>query len=42
MIPGTNTLWVVVNNRDQIPYPFNDATGNYGRVFSGYVDNHLP
>ena len=42
MIPGTNTLWVVVNNRDQIPYPFNDATGNYGRVFSGYVDNHPP
>jgi glucose/arabinose dehydrogenase len=42
MIPGTNTLWVVVNNRDDIPYPFNDATGNYGRVFTGYVDNHPP
>jgi glucose/arabinose dehydrogenase len=42
MIPGTNTLWVVVNNRDQIPYPFNDASGNYGRVFTGYVDNHPP
>ena len=26
MIPGTNTLWVVVNNRDDIAYPFNDAT----------------
>jgi glucose/arabinose dehydrogenase len=42
MIPGTNTLWVVVNNRDEIPYPFNDASGNYGRVFSAYVDNHPP
>jgi hypothetical protein len=35
MIPGTNTLWVVVNNRDDIAYPFNDGSGNYGRVFSG-------
>jgi glucose/arabinose dehydrogenase len=42
MIPGTNTLWVVVNNRDDIAYPFNDGSGNYGRVFSGYVDNHPP
>ena len=42
MIPGTSTLWVVVNNRDNIPYPFNDGSGNYGRVFSGYVDNHPP
>ena len=42
MIPGTNTLWAVVNNRDEIPYPFNDGSGNYGRVFSGYVDNHPP
>jgi hypothetical protein len=41
-VPGTNTLWVVVNNRDNIPYPFNDGSGNYGRVFSGYVDNHPP
>jgi hypothetical protein len=42
MIPGTNTLWVVVNNRDDIAYPFNDGSGNYGRVFSGYVDDHPP
>ena len=42
MIPGTNTLWVVVNNRDDIAYPFNDASGNYGRVYSGYVDDHPP
>jgi glucose/arabinose dehydrogenase len=42
MIPGTNTLWVVVNNRDDIAYPYDDGTGNYGRVFSAYVDNHPP
>jgi glucose/arabinose dehydrogenase len=42
MIPGTSTLWVVVNNRDDIAYPYNDGSGNYGRVFSGYVDNHPP
>jgi len=42
MIPGTNTLWVVVNNRDDIAYPLNDASGNYGRVFAGFVDNHPP
>lgn len=40
--PGTNTLWVVVNNRDNIAYPFNDGTGNYGKVVPSYVDNHPP
>ena len=42
IVPGTSTLWVAVNNRDNIAYPFNDGSGNYGRVFSGYVDNHPP
>jgi hypothetical protein len=42
MIPGTNTLWVVVNNRDNIAYPLNDGSGNYGRVIASYVDNHPP
>jgi glucose/arabinose dehydrogenase len=42
LAPGTSQLWIVVNNRDQIPYPFNDGTGNYGRVFAGYVDDHPP
>jgi glucose/arabinose dehydrogenase len=41
-VPGTNDLWVVVNNRDNIAYPFDDGTGNYGRVVSWYVDNHPP
>ncbi|MEO8201467.1 MAG: PQQ-dependent sugar dehydrogenase [Gemmatimonadota bacterium] len=41
-VPGTSTLWVVVNNRDNIPYPFNDASGNYGKVIQSFVDNHPP
>ncbi|WP_190300283.1 T9SS type A sorting domain-containing protein [Rufibacter hautae] len=41
-IPGTDELWVTVNNRDQIRYPFNDATGNYGKIISSYVDNNPP
>ncbi|MEA5600103.1 sugar dehydrogenase [Nostoc sp. UHCC 0252] len=40
--PGTNDLWVVVNNRDQIAYPFNDSTGNYGKIIPSYVDDHPP
>lgn len=41
-VPTRSILWVVVNNRDDVPYPFNDASGNYGQVFSGYVDDHPP
>ncbi|WP_206680722.1 T9SS type A sorting domain-containing protein [Hymenobacter polaris] len=41
-IPGTNTLWVTVNGRDNTPYPKQDATGQYGQVLSSYVDNHPP
>ena len=41
-IPGTTTLWAAVNNRDNIAYPYQDATGNYGKVLSSYVDNHPP
>ncbi|MFN6486250.1 MULTISPECIES: PQQ-dependent sugar dehydrogenase [unclassified Nostoc] len=41
-VPGTNDLWVVVNNRDNIAYPFNDGSGNYGKIISSYVDNHPP
>ncbi len=42
ILPGSNTLWVVVNNRDNIAYPFKDSTGNYGKVVPDYVDNHPP
>jgi uncharacterized protein (TIGR03437 family) len=41
-LPGTNTLWAVVNNRDQLPYPLQDSSGNYGQLFWSYVDNHPP
>ncbi|MEH1943152.1 MAG: sugar dehydrogenase [Nostoc sp.] len=41
-VPGTNDLWVAVNNRDNIAYPFNDVTGNYGKIIPSYVDNHPP
>jgi uncharacterized protein (TIGR03437 family) len=42
VVPGTNTLWAAVNNRDDIPYPFNDANGRQGQVIPEYVDNHPP
>jgi glucose/arabinose dehydrogenase len=46
-VPGTNRLWAVVNNRDNIAYPFNrdfngDGTTDYGKVLQSYVDNHPP
>ncbi len=42
LLPGTNTLWVAVNNRDNTAYPFKDASGNYKKVIPAYVDNHPP
>lgn len=47
MLPNTNELWVVVNNRDNIAYPFHndwngDGSDDYGKVMSSYVDNHPP
>ncbi|HKV39610.1 MAG TPA: hypothetical protein VJX67_10380, partial [Blastocatellia bacterium] len=41
-VPGTGDLWAVVNERDDIAYPFNDSTGQYGQVIPSYVDNHPP
>ncbi len=41
-VPGTNDLWVTVNNRDNVAYPFKDDTGNYGKVVQSYVDNNPP
>jgi glucose/arabinose dehydrogenase len=46
-VPGTNRLWAVVNNRDNVAYPFNrdfngDGTNDYGKVLQSYVDNHPP
>jgi glucose/arabinose dehydrogenase len=42
ILPGTDQLWVVVNGRDEIRYPYRDATGNYGNIVRPYVDNHPP
>jgi glucose/arabinose dehydrogenase len=46
-VPGTNTLWAVVNNRDNIAYPFRNDWNAYGtidyrKVIQSYVDNHPP
>ena len=46
--PNSSALWVVVNNRDNIAYPFHndwqqDGTGDdYGKIIQSYVDNHPP
>ena len=47
ILPASSTLWAVVNNRDNIPYPFHndftgDGTDDYGKVLTAYVDNHPP
>lgn len=46
-LPGTNELWAVVNERDDLPYPFKSGGGryqssDYGRVIRSYVDDHPP
>jgi glucose/arabinose dehydrogenase len=41
-VPGTSTLWVTVNERDNIAYPTPDSTGQYGKVIPAYVNNHPP
>jgi glucose/arabinose dehydrogenase len=39
-------VWLAVNNRDNIPYPFHRPYGGYrdafGKVIPAYVDNHPP
>lgn len=47
MLPGTTDLWVAVNNRDNIAYPFHndwngDGSDDYGKIIQSYVDNHPP
>jgi glucose/arabinose dehydrogenase len=41
-VPGTNELWAVVNERDNIRYPFRNGwdghrTSDYGRLMQSYV-----
>jgi glucose/arabinose dehydrogenase len=45
--PDTSELWAVVNNRDNIAYPFHkdwdsDGKDDYGKVMQSYVDGHPP
>jgi glucose/arabinose dehydrogenase len=45
LIPGTGTLWVTVNNRDEISYPYNDdfdgdGASDQGRIIPAYVDEN--
>ena len=46
-VPGTSTLWVTVNGRDNTPVPMHrdwdgDGTDDYGKFLTTYVDNHPP
>jgi len=42
ILPATNQLWVTVNERDDIPYPYKDSSIAFGSVTRSYVDNHPP
>jgi glucose/arabinose dehydrogenase len=44
-VPGTFELWVVINNRDNAPYPYQkdfdgDGASDYGKVMQSFVDNY--
>lgn len=44
-VPGSNELWVVINNRDNAPYPYQkdfdgDGASDYGRMMQSFVDNY--
>ncbi len=46
-VPGTNDLWVVVNNRDNALYPYHkdfdgDSKDDYGKLLQSFVDNYPP
>ena len=41
-LPGTDTLWAAINNRDNIAYPYADYLNLYGQVTPLFVDNHPP
>jgi glucose/arabinose dehydrogenase len=47
LLPGTSDLWAVVNNRDNLPYPYHqDFDGkpgdDFGKVLPSFVDDHPP
>jgi glucose/arabinose dehydrogenase len=46
-LPGTNTLWVAVNNRDELRVPVDadidgDGSRDLGKVLPAYVDDNPP
>ncbi|MBV9642993.1 MAG: sugar dehydrogenase [Verrucomicrobia bacterium] len=46
-VPGTNELWAVVNETDDIVYPFHNSwqgsgSIDYGKRITSYVDDHPP
>lgn len=42
ILPANNTLWVAVNERDDIRYPYRNTGTAFGSVNGSYVDNHPP
>ncbi len=42
IVPGTDTLWVAVNNRDNLACPTTGSGCTNGRIVAAYVDNHPP
>ncbi|MEN3356978.1 MAG: hypothetical protein V7637_960 [Mycobacteriales bacterium] len=46
-VPNSSDLWAVVNNRDNVAYPYHrdsdgDGSDDYGKVLPAYVNNHPP
>jgi glucose/arabinose dehydrogenase len=46
-IPGTNTLWVAINNRDDVSFPFDtdfdgDTVSDLGKMVARYTDDNPP
>jgi glucose/arabinose dehydrogenase len=46
-LPGTNTLWVTINERDDVEYPYDndfdgDGVSDLGKVIPAYVNDNPP
>jgi glucose/arabinose dehydrogenase len=46
-VPSTNELWAVVNEMDDILYPFRNSwlgsgSNDYGKLITSYIDDHPP
>jgi glucose/arabinose dehydrogenase len=46
-VPGTNTLWAVVNGSDDVRFPFHRSwkgggSDDYGKRITSYIDDHPP